>query len=220
MMARWRSRNTLSRSAADLVLEGFIAGNCKEHALCQISRDFRRAVFTVALVGVWFRTGMRITGLLISLVILVNRAAAAGGDLIVEHVPAELLAGTNPPAFTTVVHTPEIQVESFTTNRWEKFETEFGIQKPSRSPIKNSLQNAKYQLDRTSLQLQEFVDTVTDRLRFNYGLSDLGFMPPAHRSTGNFITDLLSQTRLKSDIDLKLGKKTFVGVKLVLPIGD
>jgi len=169
---------------------------------------------------VWFITGMRIIWALISLVMLANCAAVAGGDLIVEHVPAELLTGTNPPAFTPAVHTPEIQVESLTTNRWEKFETEFGIQQPSRSSVKNSLQNAKYQLDRTSLQLQEFVDTVTNRLRFNYGLSDLGFMPPAHRSTGNFITDILSQTRLKSDIDLKLGEKTFVGVKLVLPIGD
>jgi len=170
--------------------------------------------------GVCFLIGMRIIWSLIVMIMLANRAAVAGGDLIVEHVPSELLTGTNPPAFITVVHTPSIQVESLTTNRWEKFETEFGIHQPSRSSVKNSLQNAKYQLDRTSLQLQEFVDTVTDRLRFDYGLSDLGFRPPSHRSTGNFITDVLSQTRLKSDIDLKLGEKTFVGVKLVLPIGD
>ena len=132
-------------------------------------------------------------------------------------MPVAVLTGTNTrPAIVTtaaIAATPP-------ADRWAKFEAEFGIQQPSLSAMKNSLQTAKYQLDRMSLAMQEFVDTVTDWLRFDYGLSDAGLAPRSRVATGNFVTDSLSQVRLKSDIDLKLGEKAFVGVKLVLPLGN
>ena len=144
---------------------------------------------------------------------------ALAGDLIVDQVPAEVLAGTNTArivrahraATVTVVPAPE---------RWEKFEAEFGIRQPSPSLVKGSLQNAKYRLDEASVTLQEFVDTVRDRLKFDYGLNDPGSVAVRRNSTGNLLTDTINRARLQSAIDLNLGAKAFVGVKLVLPLGD
>ena len=144
---------------------------------------------------------------------------ALAGDLIVDQVPAEVLAGTNTArivrahraATVTVVPAPE---------RWEKFEAEFGIRQPSPSLVKGSLQNAKYRLDEASVTLQEFVDTVRDRLKFDYGLNDPGSVAVRRNSTGNLLTDTINRARLQSAIDLNLGAKAFLGVKLVLPLGD
>ena len=147
---------------------------------------------------------------------------ALAGDLIVDQVPAEVLAGTNTArivrahraATVTVVPAPE---------RWEKFEAEFGIRQPSPSLVKGSLQNAKYRLDEASVTLQEFVDTVHDRLRFDYGLTPAGSAGQRRGSTGNLFTDFtdtLGRARLQSAIDTKLNAHSFFGVKLVLPLGD
>jgi len=145
-------------------------------------------------------------------------ATGAAGDLLVEQVPASILTVTN--VRPTAVTTTGISVQPAVAGRWEKFDAEFGIQHPSQSLVKGSLQTAKYQLDQTTLALQEFVETVSDRLRFDYGLSDVGLASRSRVVTGHFLTDTLSQARLKSDINVKLGEKAFVGVKLVLPLGD
>ena len=152
------------------------------------------------------------------LMVMIGVTTGWAGELLVDHVPTAILTATNlRPA---MVVTSDVAVRPVSIDRWEKFEAEFGVQQPSRSLVKNSLQTAKYQLDRTALALQEFVDTVSDRLRFDYGLSDLGLAPRTYVPTGNFLTDTLNQARLKSDIDVKLGAKAFVGVKLTLPLGN
>lgn len=147
----------------------------------------------------------------------VGIATSWAGDLLVDQVPVAVLTGTN---MHPVIVTTTTVAAAPAADRWEKFEAEFGIQHPSLSAMKSSLQTAKYQLDRTTLAMQEFVDTVTDWLRFDYSLSDAGLATRSRVATGNFVTDSLSQVRLKSDIDLKLGEKVFVGVKLVLPLGN
>ena len=160
---------------------------------------------------------MQLAILCLTVIGLAGRVAA--GNLIVDEVPASVLASTNTapvfraqrPTSATVVVVPE---------RWEKFEAEFGIQQPSRSLVKGSLQSAKYRLDEASVTLQEFVDTVRDRLKFDYGLTDPGSATARRNSTGNLLTDTINRARLQSAIDLNLGAKAFVGVKLVLPLGD
>ena len=119
-----------------------------------------------------------------------------------------------------MVTTTDVVAEPPAADRWEKFEAEFGIQQPSQSLVKGSLQNAKYQLDRTALVLQDFIEMVNDRLRFDYGLSDIGVVPRSHVGTGNFLTDALCKIRLKSDIRLRVSEKPYVGIKLELPLGD
>ena len=154
--------------------------------------------------------------LLIVVVGIAGRVVA--GDLISEQVPAAVLANTNMVPFVfaqrettlTMVAAPE---------RWAKFEVEFGIQQLSPSLVKGSLQNAKYQLDRATFTLQEFVDTVRNRLQFDYGMTT-PVVAARRGSTGNLFTDTLTRARLQSALDLKLGAKSFFGVKLVLPLGD
>ena len=146
----------------------------------------------------------------------------AAGDLIVEQVPAEVLAKTN--TIRTVRATQVTTVAAVPApDRWKKFEAEFGIRQPSPSLVKGSLQSAKYQLDTASVTLQEFVDTVRDRLQFDYGLTDPGSAAQRRGSTGNLFndfTDALSRARLQSAIETKLSANAFFGVKLVLPLGD
>ena len=109
--------------------------------------------------------------------------------------------------------------------RWEKFEAEFGINNKSSSLMKGSLESAKYQLDKTTFALQEFVDNFTDAVSFDYGWNDLPGQRPGSTSTprptsSNPLFDSLANARLKSDIDLKVAGGSFVGLKLVMPFGD
>ena len=109
--------------------------------------------------------------------------------------------------------------------RWEKFETEFGVTNKSPSMVKGSIASAKYQLDKSTFAMQEFVDNVTDAVSFDYGWRDLpGSKPtgdtPPQRPNSNPLLDSLEHARLKSDIDLNVAGRSFVGVRLVLPFGD
>ena len=142
----------------------------------------------------------------------------AAGNLIVDQVPTAVLANTNS---TFVARTPTESNRPMVSRpeRWKKFEVEFGIQQPSQSLIKGSLQSAKYQLDVASVTLQEFVDTVRDRLTFDYSLTDPSTAAPRRGSPNNLL-DTLNRARLQSAIDVNYGAKAFVGVKLVLPLGD
>ena len=166
-----------------------------------------------------FITGMRAILLWMAVVGLAGRVGTV--ELIVNQVPTSLLANTNAVPFTMpALATPVLTLPAAPPARWEKFEAEFGLQPPSQSLVKNTLSAAKYQLDRTSFALQEFADTIRNRLQFDYGLEDIGLSPRAHGLTGNPITDALSRIRLQSDIDLKVSKTFYFGVKLVLPIGN
>jgi hypothetical protein len=111
--------------------------------------------------------------------------------------------------------------------RWEKFEAEFGLKEKNPSFVKGSLESAKYRMDRTTFALNEFVESVENVLTFDYGLR-----PPASPEGTNTTTrgaaaspiplwDAVQNARFKSDIDLNVpGGRAFVGVRLVLPIGD
>jgi len=155
----------------------------------------------------------------IRLIVFVGLAGnLVAGDLIVDQVPAEVLAQTNSIWAVRTAPAPTRFMDS-PPERWAKFEVEFGIQQPSQSLIKGSLQSAKYQLDRASVTLEEFVDTVRDRLKFDYGLTDPGQAAPRRGSPSNLL-DSLNRVRLQSAIDVNFGAKAFVGVKLVLPLGD
>ena len=111
-----------------------------------------------------------------------------------------------------------------TGDRWQKFETDFGIQQPNPSLVMGTLQSAKYELDWTTFALHEFAENVADRFRFNVGLCDLGLAPrpsnPPRASADNFLDDALYNLRLKTVIDLNVGEKSFIGLKLSVPIGD
>ncbi|HUJ09074.1 MAG TPA: hypothetical protein VL171_03545 [Verrucomicrobiae bacterium] len=111
--------------------------------------------------------------------------------------------------------------------RWEKFENEFGLTDKNPSLFKGTLELAKYRLDKTTFALNEFVQSVERALSFDYGLrpatSQNGTNSTAHGGMDLPIPfwETVQNARLKSDIDLNVPRaRAFVGVRLVLPIGD
>ncbi|MEI6083000.1 MAG: hypothetical protein WCS70_01720 [Verrucomicrobiota bacterium] len=150
-------------------------------------------------------------------------------ELIVDQVPLSLLnapagkSNTVTTVSTTQTSATRRQTGS-TGDRWVKFEADFGITDKDAAPVKGSLQAAKYQLDQTTFVLQEFVKNVEDQLRFDYGVRDFSSAPTTPKSSrlnsGNILLDTLNATRFQSDINLQTVGRQFVGVKLVLPLGN
>jgi hypothetical protein len=110
--------------------------------------------------------------------------------------------------------------------RWEKFECEFGIPQKDPSLVMGSMENAKYQLDRTCFEMQECVRYIQDNVFFDCPLRNIG-QTPSSSDRCKFsevpipLWDTLQQARFQSDIDLNTASgRAFVGVQLVLPIGN
>lgn len=162
------------------------------------------------------------------LAVLAAVTLSAAAESIVDQVPASLLATpekTNTTATARdIIALPARKQPVTPGDRWAKFEAEFGITNKESSPVKSTLQSAKYQLDHTTFAVQEFVNNVENLLRFDYSVRDLmtsSSTPKIHRgSTGSVWLDTFNEMRVRSDIDLKLSSRQFVGVKLVLPLGD
>ena len=176
----------------------------------------------------------------IGIAVALGVAAATSGtrawaQLMTDYVPPSLLQSKSAAAVTpqsslaradanVCLVTPK-RNPSTSGERWEEFETEFGVTKKSPSMMKGSLESAKYQLDKTTFAMQEFVDNVTDAVSFDYGWQNRPGPKPGSTSaprqpSSNRVLYSLENARLKSDIDLKIAGRSFVGVKLVLPIGD
>jgi hypothetical protein len=111
--------------------------------------------------------------------------------------------------------------------RWEKFEAEFGMAEKNPAFIKGSIESAKYRLDKTVFEANEFVQNLENAFSFDYGLRAAngagGTNTSARGASASPIPlwDAVENARFKSDIDLNIpGGRAFVGVRLVLPIGD
>lgn len=110
--------------------------------------------------------------------------------------------------------------------RWEKFEVEFGIPYKDPSPIKGSMESAKYRLDRTLFGMQELLQGVQNAVSFDYELRSLSHSSSStnHLTTSSVpipLWDTMEKARFQSDIDVNMGAgRAFVGVRLVLPIGN
>jgi hypothetical protein len=169
------------------------------------------------------------------------RAQEAKRELLVEHVPPSILAApattTNAVAFmeetqsidgkepTRLMKQPSREMTQ--GERWEEFETEFGLVQKNPSSIKGSLESAKYRLDKTVFQVNELVQNVENALSFDYGLRPADGRSGTNTSARSVSTspiplwNVVENARFKSDIDLNMpGGRAFVGVRLVLPIGD
>ena len=131
--------------------------------------------------------------------------------------------GTNAAAVSKVQPSGR---SSTSGERWEKFEAEFGIGKKDPSVIKASIASAMYELDRSLFGMQEFVHDVQTAVSFDYELRTLGH---ASSSTRHSMVssvpipwwDTMEKARFQSDIDLNMGGgRAFVGVRLMLPLGN
>jgi hypothetical protein len=190
-------------------------------------RSYRRAGITACLAGAFIAA--------------VAHTQEPKRDLLVEHVPPSILAASAAPTnfIASLEAAPSIDGEEPARlmkrppqrltegERWEKFEAEFGLKVKNPSMFKGSLESAKYRVDKTTFALNEFVQNVQNALSFDYGLR-----PAAGREGTNTTSrtaanspvplwDAVQNARFKSDIDLNVpGGRAFVGVRLVLPIGD
>jgi hypothetical protein len=166
---------------------------------------------------------------LYGLVLSAATANLAAADRMVDYVSPSLFEDPS----TTLNRVVFLSATNFQTvatclqpdsdaDRWERFEMEFGVKQPNDSAALNSLRAAKYQLDKATFTIQEWLNNIEDALRFDYGWNDLGApAPKPYRTTSSpGPVDALLSARLKSDINLKLTGGSFVGVKLVLPLGN
>lgn len=154
------------------------------------------------------------------------------GDLLVNYVPPSLLqTNPSPPSVPPSKRTqskPEISViaqpphEKDAIARWERFEAEFGLQKKSPTMMKGTLENTKYQVDSALFAVKDFIE---HSLNFDYELRNVARATPStappRRYRSNIWLDAMENARFQSDIRMdSLMGHGFVGVKLVLPIGD
>jgi hypothetical protein len=165
------------------------------------------------------------------MVIGLTFATSLGADeRLVDYVAPWLLEGTNEVPLRLSVRLTNSEVAVIAprrlteADRWERFEAEFGIKQREPSAVLGSIQTAKYHLDKTAFVLQETINKIEESWEFDYGLRDLGLPvspPKPYRPSAKYgLMDSLEGARLKSEVDLKLARDSFIGVKLELPIGN
>jgi hypothetical protein len=190
------------------------------------------------------QSGTRIVWRVISFAAILGAGLARAQDAsqrpLIEHLsnspPRESLFGsnsvlasqsslqTNNDAAVPGVKVPRKELTS--GDRWEKFEAEFGTPQKDPSLIKGSMESAKYQLDRALFGMQELVKDVQAAVSFDCELRSLGrSQAPNDRSSASSVPiplwDTMERARFQSDIDLNMAAgRAFVGVRLVLPIGN
>jgi hypothetical protein len=163
------------------------------------------------------------------------RGQAMPNTLLVDYVSPSLLSPSlapHPmmPTNTTLAAEPKAwepgdlikPTGTTAVDRWTVFESEYGIQEASSSPIGRMFQVAKYGLDRMTFTAQE----TAQKLEFTY---DLGEAPPnepgSRIPTPQYSLPMFGrfgQAQIKSAVtihDPQTGE-AFIGLKLVIPFGQ
>jgi len=96
---------------------------------------------------------------------------------------------------------------------WEGFEAEYKPPQKSVSPIKREIETAKYGLDTAVFAVNRFVASVKNQADFSFDQGSL------HRTRASSSGELLSNLRVKLDLDMGQSTKPYVGVRLVIPFG-
>lgn len=109
--------------------------------------------------------------------------------------------------------------------KWEQFETEFGVHQNDSSLVKGTLASAKYRLDKTVFELQEWVENVEGALKFDHPLPNLtGSSSSSETARLNDpfpFWGSIDNPHLKSDVDLDpFTRRAFVGLKLEIKFGN
>lgn len=170
-----------------------------------------------------------IGGMAAGMCVFIATAQEPNRELMVNYVPPSLLSSNVAPRIpewslpaptrTIVAQSPK---ERNAVARWERFEAEFGLRDKSPSWFKGTIETTKYRLDSALFAVTDFVE---HSLNFDYEVRNLGRATPAEeaprRYRDNPWRDAMENARLKSEINLNsLTGEGFVGVKLVLPIGN
>ena len=107
-------------------------------------------------------------------------------------------------------------------SRWDKFENEYGIGEPEHSPVLRSMQAAKYNLDRVVFAANEFSRNLSSLTLYEFDHGRLTHVPAAAPQSGDELRSLMTVPRnVRLGLDVNMAQsRPYVGVKLVIPIGD
>lgn len=194
--------------------------------------------------GYWRQPKVRVARLVICLTAILAAGLAHAQEAsqrpLIEYLPAsashESLSPTNSVSAdqgsdvtsndAAMARTQAPRKHLTSGERWEKFEVEFGIRQKDPSLIRGYMETAKYDLDRALFGMQEILQDIQKACSFDYELRNLGRLPSAdnHSATSSIpipLWDTMERARFQSDIDLNMmGGRAYVGVQLVLPIGN
>jgi hypothetical protein len=116
-----------------------------------------------------------------------------------------------------------VRRKNTSADRWEKFEAEFGITEKEPSLVLGTMQTAKYNLDTILFTVDDFAQNVSDTLQLEYDagkfrrVSTLG--ERSGRESPRSLVAAVDNARLGLDLNIN-GGKPYVGVKLVVPLGN
>lgn len=158
--------------------------------------------------------------------------ATSEWERLVDYVAPSLLAAddaaqprvvlnTNGPAAGWLIAPPR---PTTAAERRIQFETEYGIREPEPGAVRAAVQQAKYRLDETIFEATEWLETVEHALEWQY---DLYRTRPAQaraerRATSgsaNLLRDAWEGATIRTDVDLNLAGRAFVGLRLQVPVG-
>jgi hypothetical protein len=146
------------------------------------------------------------------------------GASLVREAPSSLHSQPTALSVDTAVWRPiDTDYAASRVDRWEKFETEFGIAEPEHSPVFRSVQAAKYNLDRLVFAASEFSRNLSDVTDFEldhgrlYHVSAAGTQVWEEPSSSS--APIPRNVHLGLDVNVAQGKP-YVGVKLVIPFGN
>jgi len=96
---------------------------------------------------------------------------------------------------------------------WERFEAEYSPPHKSPSPVKQQIEAAKYGLDTAVFAVDRFVKSVKNQADFSFDQGRL------RHTRANSRGGFLDNPRVKLDLDIGLGSKSYMGVRMIIPFG-
>ncbi len=97
---------------------------------------------------------------------------------------------------------------------WESFETEYSPRQKSPSPIKRQIETAKYGLDTAVFAVDRFVKNVQSQADFSFDQGSL------RRTRAVSLERPRNSPRVKLDLNMWPGSRPYVGVQLIIPVGN
>jgi hypothetical protein len=97
---------------------------------------------------------------------------------------------------------------------WEQFEAEYSPPQKSTSHIKRQIETAKYGLDTALFAVDHFVKNVQSQADFSFDQGSL------RRTRALSLEEPRTSPRVKLDLDMCQGSKPYLGVRLIIPIGN
>lgn len=97
---------------------------------------------------------------------------------------------------------------------WERFEAEFSPPQRTPSSIKRQIETAKYGLDTAVFAVDRFVKNIRSQTDFSFDQGSL------RRTPALSLEEPRNRPRVKLDLEMWQGSKPYVGVRIIIPVGN